>query len=274
MPPHILSVYQRSDPSKRFIAKKIREQSNELEFLTCLNTFQPKSEHIISLHESFKTQSTSWAILPELDSVPWFAPNELYGKVAQICWGLIKGVAYLHKICIAHRDIKPDNLVVDRDFCLKIIDFEFAMRVKGEDEVVEGQCGTEGWMAPEMEKSMYSPIKADRWSTGRVLFYLLNKSRDDDTVLRTTARKLAAHNPDQRLSILQVAASPGDVLKVAVERKVSRSLQDTMEVDEESAKPLTVKKQKLSVPDRNKRVVVVLPELHQQQVPRPVVRVQ
>ncbi len=126
------------------------------------------------------------------------------------------------------------------------------MRVKGEDEVVDSQCGTEGWMAPEMEKLMYSPIKADRWSTGRVLYYLLDKF-NEDTVLRTTARKLAAHNPDQRPSILQVAASLGNVVKVAVERKASRSLQDTMEVDEESAKPLTVKKQKLSVPNRAAR---------------------
>jgi len=30
----------------------------------------------------------------------------------------------------------------------------------GEDD--EGQCETKGWMASEMEKSMYSPIKADR----------------------------------------------------------------------------------------------------------------
>ncbi len=206
-----------------------------------------------------------------MNSVASFAPNELYGKVAQICWGLITGVAYLHKICIAHRDIKPENLVVDRDFCLKMIDFDVAMQVKGEDKVVDGQCGTEGWMAPEMEeKSMYSPIKADRWSTGRVLYYLLDKFNKEDTVLRTTVRKLAAHNPNQRPSILQVAASLGDVVKVAVKRKASRSLQDTMEVDD--AKPLMVKKQKLSVPDRNKRVV--LPKLHQQQVPRPVVRVQ
>ncbi|KAH9992471.1 hypothetical protein BJV77DRAFT_909915, partial [Russula vinacea] len=72
---------------------------------------------------------------------------------------LIKGVAYLHEFCI-----------IQRDFYLKIIDFDVSMQVKDEDEVVQGQCGTKGWMAPEIEeKSMYSPIKADRWSTGQVL---------------------------------------------------------------------------------------------------------
>ena len=81
-----------------------------------LNTFQLKSEHIISLHESFQTKSTLWAILPKMISL---ADGELYGKVAQVCWGLIKGVTYLHEYCFAHRDIKPENLVVDWDFCLK-----------------------------------------------------------------------------------------------------------------------------------------------------------
>ena len=60
---------------------------------------------------------------------------------------------------------------------------------------------------PEIEeKLMYSPIKADRWPTGQVLHHL-NKFREEDTVLRTTARKLAAHNPEQCPPIIaQVAA--------------------------------------------------------------------
>jgi serine/threonine protein kinase len=144
-------------------------------------------------------------------------------------------------------DIKPDNLVVERNVCLKIIDFDVAMQVIDEDEMVDGQCGTKGWTAPEMEKSMYSPIKADRWSTGQVLLYLLDKFRKDDRVLRATARKLTAYNPEQRPSMLQVAASIPDVANVVVERKALRSLQDMMEVDGDDAKPSSVKKQKLSV---------------------------
>ncbi|KAH9988465.1 kinase-like domain-containing protein, partial [Russula compacta] len=83
---------------------------------------------------------------------------------------LLEGVAYLHGFCIPHRDIKSQNLVVDECLWLKIIDFDVAMQVDDEDEVVDGQCGTKGWMTPEMEeRSMYSPIKADRWSNGQVI---------------------------------------------------------------------------------------------------------
>jgi len=52
MPSHILIIYQQSDPSIEFVAKKVSKQSNELEILNRLNTFHPKYKHIISLQES------------------------------------------------------------------------------------------------------------------------------------------------------------------------------------------------------------------------------
>ncbi|KAI0283142.1 hypothetical protein BGY98DRAFT_931338 [Russula aff. rugulosa BPL654] len=113
MPSHILTVYRRSDPSKKFIAKKVHEESNELDILKHLNTTWPKSKHIISLHEWFQTQSTLWVILPKMVTL---TGCRLHGKVAQVCWGLIEGVAYLHKLFISHGDIKPSNLVVDSNF--------------------------------------------------------------------------------------------------------------------------------------------------------------
>ena len=86
----------------------------------------------------------------------------------------------------------------------------------------------EGLDAPEIEEMpMYSPIKANRWSTGKVLDYLLVKFNEEDVVLRTTARKLIAPNPEQRPSMLQVAASLSDVANVIAEREALRSLQDT-----------------------------------------------
>ncbi|KAI0688991.1 kinase-like domain-containing protein, partial [Cytidiella melzeri] len=83
---------------------------------------------------------------------------------------LIYGLAYLHRLSIAHCDIKPANIVVDRYFCPKIIDFDCAIQLKDEDEEVVGSCGTEGWTAPEVsDSSLYSPLRADRWSSGHVI---------------------------------------------------------------------------------------------------------
>ena len=95
--------------SKKFIAKKVREDSNELELLRFLDTIPRKSDHIISLVDSFH----GWAVLPKLATVKGyveFGPKLSERKVSQLCLGLIKGLSHLHEHRIAHRDIKPDIL--------------------------------------------------------------------------------------------------------------------------------------------------------------------
>lgn len=207
MPSNVLTVYRLSVTGEELIAKKVREEWNELEILQLIDTIQPKSDHVVSLIESFHRQSGKWAILPKMNSVTnyaVFAPGQLESKVVQVCLGLVKGLAYLHEHCFAHRDIKPDNLLVDQDFCLKINDFDLAIRVKGEDEEVDDQCGTVHWIAPEVEKKLkHSPIKTDRWACGHVLLVLLDEFRKEEKLLRAFARNLKPYNPKQRPPLLE-----------------------------------------------------------------------
>jgi len=181
-----------------------------------------------------------------------FEPQKLYGNVAKVCWGLIKGLTYLHELFIAHRDIKPENLLVDHGFCLKIIYFGVTLQVKDEDEEVHDHCGTSHWMAPEVAKKlMYNPIKADRWSCGRVILFLLDGLRKGDKRLRIVGSRLKAHDPKQRPSLLEWSSwsdatllNVANVLKVG-KRKATRPLPDTIEGDEEDTKFRKVKKHRL-----------------------------
>jgi len=265
MPPNILTVHRPSKPNKELIAKKIRKGSNELEIFKHLNTIQPKTKYVISLVDSFRTGSRAWAILPKMDSVAYCVEHTLdllSEDITRVCWGLIKGLAYLHGRRIAHRDIKPDNLLVDRDFCLKIADFDIAMQVKDEDEEVNDQCGTKDWMAPEVENksSTYSPIKADRWSCGRVLLYLLDEFKKEERLLRVIGRELKAHDPKRRPSLLEWKRW-SDVASVRKtdKGKASRPMDDTMAVDGEDVQPSKAKKPRLSV--RGQKREAVSPEL-------------
>jgi serine/threonine protein kinase len=250
MPDHIRIVYRRLNPDEEFVAKKVGKRSNELDILRHLDTIEQKSDHVIAMIDSFD----GWVVLPKLVTVMDRArtahKKQVGSKIVQVCWGLIEGVAYLHGLCIAHRDIKPDNLLVDRDLCLKIIDFDIAMQVEDEDQQVDDQCGTKGWMAPEVEKkSRHSPIRADRWACGRVLLYLLDEFKNEDESLTAVARCLSAYDPKQRPSLIGASSvTPplfSDVGNVCSASKRMRPSQDPTEVEGENVELPDTKKQKL-----------------------------
>lgn len=79
-----------------------------------------------------------------------------------------------HQLNIAHRDLKPDNILVNMDsnaYQTKIIDFGFAARSK---EKLQVFCGTPAFMAPEIcNKMHYDGQATDVWASGIILFTML-----------------------------------------------------------------------------------------------------
>jgi serine/threonine protein kinase len=63
---------------------------------------------------------------------------------------VIHGLLLVHRKLIMHRDIKPQNIVVDSDRNVKIIDFGTAAKLKHKDEKLQGSIGTYCFMAPEV----------------------------------------------------------------------------------------------------------------------------
>jgi serine/threonine protein kinase len=202
-------VYRWSDPKKtELIAKQVHEGSNELDILKYLQAIQLPSLHIISLIETISSATRRWLILPKLHSIRYQTIMNIGGASChvQLSWGLIKGLAYLHKHKVAHQDIKPANLVCDDAFCLQIIDFDVAIKVEDENTEIDEYVGSEGWTAPEMDEQdglmpVYSPIKADRWSCGCVLLYHIIAKGDNR--LSKFADQLMAKDPQQRPSLLE-----------------------------------------------------------------------
>ena len=77
---------------------------------------------------------------------------------------------YLHKNNMAHRDIKLENILMTREYEIKIIDFGFGM-YNPENKLQNFFCGTPNYMPPEIAfKKPYVGQKADLWSLG-VLVY-------------------------------------------------------------------------------------------------------
>lgn len=89
---------------------------------------------------------------------------------------LMSGVAYLHEVGVAHRDLKGENLVLTKRGNVKIADFGNAEHFKnrqGEPELIEGKCGSDGFMAPELfDQREFHAAPTDIWSAGIIYFLI------------------------------------------------------------------------------------------------------
>ena len=94
---------------------------------------------------------------------------------------IIEGINYLHNLNYCHRDIKLDNILLDKNYNIKIIDFEYCEKYKNENNErikMNQKVGTNSYMAPEMhflnnENFFYYGDKVDIFSCGIVLICLL-----------------------------------------------------------------------------------------------------
>ncbi|KAG9243513.1 kinase-like domain-containing protein [Calycina marina] len=77
---------------------------------------------------------------------------------------------YLHSKEIIYRDLKPENLLLDRHGHLKITDFGFAKKVP---DITWTLCGTPDYLAPEVVSSKGYNKSVDWWSLGILIFEML-----------------------------------------------------------------------------------------------------
>jgi serine/threonine protein phosphatase PrpC len=83
---------------------------------------------------------------------------------------LARGAAALHRAGIIHRDIKPDNVMLERDGSLKLLDLG-AVRIPGlEDAPPQDIPGTAAYMAPEMFDGEPGNEATDLYALGVTMF--------------------------------------------------------------------------------------------------------
>jgi len=109
----------------------------------------------------------------------------------QIC----RGMAEAHALGVIHRDLKPHNIMIDREGTAKIMDFGIARSPEGEDLTEPGaRLGTPRYMAPEQAEEGRADERSDIFALGLVLYEMVTghpPSRDDASRPVVPPRSLA-----------------------------------------------------------------------------------
>ena len=177
---------------------------HEVEVLRRLHGNQStKRTHIIPLVDVVDGRLI---VLPKRTPLTQFLVLDAMGdEVGVLAAQFMEGVEYLQQSSVAHLDLKPDNIVVQRDpeskeVDLALIDFDIAVFADVEPTISRSN-GTPGWCAPEIsaEKS-YDPLLADRWSCGRVLSFLTDRMKPGlpREKMRLWSHQLMNPNPSLR----------------------------------------------------------------------------
>ena len=92
----------------------------------------------------------------------------------QIAKQLCAGLAAAHEAGVIHRDVKPQNIIIESSGGLKILDFGTA-RVIADPEAT-GVTGTPDYMSPEQVRGLPLDCRSDIYSTGVVLYEVFTGS--------------------------------------------------------------------------------------------------
>jgi hypothetical protein len=135
---------------------------------------------IVQFHGSFRDKRFLYLAMKFVDGVELFNliqnSSRIPEKTAQLITAeVLLALEDLHLRHIAYRDIKPENIIIDRDGHIKVVDLGFAKDISSTET---GQtytvCGTPEYIAPEIILQKGHTVAADYWSLGILLFEMLS----------------------------------------------------------------------------------------------------
>lgn len=179
-----------------------RRFASEARSLAALN-----HPHIVGVHDFGEAGGYFYLLMEYVDGVNLrqliqsrrLTTDEALGIITPVCDALQAA----HERGIVHRDVKPENLLIDRNGTVKIADFGIARMM--DEPAAEGiyqavtefpaihtlAAGTPDYAAPEQRASGPSDHRADIYSLGVVLYEMITGQRPGNGVITPPSRRAA-----------------------------------------------------------------------------------
>ena len=179
-------VYKcRNRETNKFVAvKKFKETEDKLVQKTMKRELAMlqmlRHENIVEFQEAFINKGNFFLVFEYMEKnlleVLEESPNGLSPKlIRSFIFQMCKAVSYLHKNNMIHRDVKPENLLIDENLNLKLCDFGFARKVKlnqknNNIDTMTDYVATRWYRSPELLLSggIYGP-EVDYWAIGCIM---------------------------------------------------------------------------------------------------------
>ncbi|OHT01085.1 5'-AMP-activated protein kinase catalytic subunit alpha-2 [Tritrichomonas foetus] len=252
--------------AKKFVAIKVIENSNvtdessRTKFVREINLIKRMDHPFIArLFEVIETPELTFLIQEYVENGSILNYVNLHGNLSEkqarrYFSQIISAVEYLHDVVkVAHRDLKAENVLLDKNLNARLIDFGLSNTFSDEQPELSTACGSPAYAAPEMVRGMPYTKMADIWSAGVLLYAMVTGTLpfDDDNVqmmlqkiaytepsypsnlslqLIDLLKKILVKNPDQRATIKKIREHPWFSQSEYSHLKLDLSTDDSLKV--------------------------------------------
>lgn len=180
----------KNDPSRKYAIKimhmKKMSEHTRNQMREELNVLHKVDHpHVVKYVQSFEDDKYLYIIMEYIQGHDLYMnmdTNGIYSEqaAARLIYRILEAFNHIHSAGVVHRDVKPDNIMINQNGEPKIIDFGLSKDIGQSIRELKTIAGSKMFMAPEIIDHTSHSFPCDMWSLGIILFMMLSGSHPFD----------------------------------------------------------------------------------------------